>query len=163
MSGLTTAMVATTASTTATMPATTATAPTALIYLAAPKHVYATPRYDAALELIANRHPNSPLIHPRGLWRGSAHWRATFRDILVPVTDLYVLSDLDGYVGAGVYAEWDYLRDRVYVCCALLPDGRIADGLTLEVIDPDDWQLYALVHATPSGERWAAAPGAEAP
>jgi len=113
-------------------------------YLAAPLHMYKAAAYDAALSYLRHEYPTPPhtVLSARELWRSTGEWRRTYREILRPVTIVYIVPD-HGTVGFGVYGEWSYLSDRpVY---AFGPDGSPVRVSSLCVSRPYDPRSYALV------------------
>src|SRR5208337_4702883 len=53
--------------------------------------------------------PGFQFLSARGLWTSNHHWRNTYRDVLADVSQAYVLTEIDGTIGAGCWAELKYL------------------------------------------------------
>jgi hypothetical protein len=116
-----------------------------ILFLAAPRQCFETPAYDAALRFLQERYPppEHEVLSARDAWCSNSHWLETFREVLSGVTDMYIVTD-QGYVGLGVYAEWEHLGDRVS-CHAFTASGATMLVSRLEVAEQATLSLWALV------------------
>ncbi len=81
-----------------------------IIYLSAPIRTYHESEYERAVGIIRKRHPDGVLLLSRDLFTDSLDFRLAYRDKLAAIAALYILPDRKLRVGAGVYAEWEYLK-----------------------------------------------------
>ena len=81
-----------------------------IVYLAAPIPLYGSARYERAIRTIREEHPDKSMLISRNLFRDNLDFNLNYRDKLGSVTQLYILPDNKGFVGAGVYTEWEYLK-----------------------------------------------------
>ena len=129
----------------------------ATVYLAAPIPTYGTPAYTVALAYLTDRYPFAAVLAPHDLWISSAHWRSRFRATLSRVTHLAVLTDDQGFVGAGVFEEWWYLHRRVAVCLAIV-HHEVWERVVMRVVDADDWRHHARIINLDTGQLSASSP-----
>ncbi len=118
------------------------------VYLAAPLSTFATPRYDAALALIRERHPHARILSPRDAFKSNADWLEQWPSIRPTITALYLLTG-DGsyydYIAAGCLKEWwDVTGDDGKPC--ILIDRRMTVHERFRIADLDTygprWQVY---------------------
>jgi len=116
------------------------TPPTARVYVAAPTHISGTPqgrrsrRYTVALARIAAAHPGMSVVDAATLFRVPAVWTDSYTELVRGMTYIYVLTDDDGYVDFGVYAEWFHILSQGRTRRAILPDGTLWDGIRLQTV-----------------------------
>jgi hypothetical protein len=119
-----------------------------LIYVASPKAVYQTPRYDQML-LHARRHfPNADLLPARDLYLDNQHWRATWPKHLKRISAVVFFADADATLGRGVVTELSDARRQGVPIYYLQDDGSLLPykQVAVEVLDGGaSWQRYARV------------------
>lgn len=111
-----------------------------VVYLAAPIPAYLTAAYDAALSFLHRTYPvpRHAVLSAREAFSSTPDWRDRSRDVLSPVTGLYIVG-LDGYVGAGVLEEWAHLvQDRgIRHAWAFAGDGSLHQVAALVALADD--------------------------
>lgn len=115
------------------------------VYFAAPIPTYNTKRYIRALKKLERQFPKARVLHAAALFAGREDWLATYRDKLADVTHCRILTDVAGYVGRGVYDEWEYVKERGATVDALLPGNHLVQNPRLLIVHPKEWWHYAVV------------------
>ena len=132
------------------------------IYIATPIPNYLSRAYGAARKIIEARHPNDCLIQPHERFHSNRHWRESYKDLLLPVSILYVLPDLFGTVGFGVVSEVEYLfglqhEGQLQRAFAFAPGLSITTRWALvQRSGGADWTRYASLHVAPPRQRFDA-------
>jgi hypothetical protein len=125
--------------------------------LVAPVGMRDTAEYYAAFRLIEDRHPDQRIVADEELWSTAKEFHQTYKRWLgsVVVSDLYILTALDGTVGQGIFQMWRYLKKHQdSQTTALFPTGD-ADGLEeiedceLKVVSKDTGRYAVPVVGTP--------------
>lgn len=70
------------------------------------------PVYPKLQKLIERWHKGAALRSAKIMWCSAEHWRATYRDMLADVTHVYILPYDGGIIGAGIFEEICYLKER---------------------------------------------------
>jgi len=118
------------------------------VYLAAPIAAFTTPRYDAALNLIRERHPHARILSPRDAFKSNADWLEQWPSIRPTITVLYLLTG-DGsyydYIAAGCLKEWWDVTGEDGKPCILI-DRRMAVHERFRIAELDTsgptWNVY---------------------
>jgi hypothetical protein len=68
--------------------------------------MYGTPHYQALVCRFTELHPEvDDILFAHEMYRSRDEWRAAYREKIARVTVCYALTDLNGYIGAGQFAE----------------------------------------------------------
>lgn len=110
------------------------------VYLTAPLSTFVTPRYDAALATIRERHPHARILSPRELFGSSAEWLRQWPSIRPTITLMYLLPALtrvsptiEGTIALGCLKEWwDVACEDRKPCLLMTRDGGISDRFYIE-------------------------------
>ncbi len=120
--------------------------------------------YETAFDFVKVLHPAEPVIADKTLWVSTAHWHATWHEVLEGATRAYILVGPGGCVGRGIVDESLYLKEHGVTVVALIPDfehradsfASDADSLgkvffeeieepTWLIVDEEDYTDYAVL------------------
>lgn len=128
----------------------------ALVYLAAPKSEYGTPRYRQLAAVARRSLPNAQIFEARTAYRDNADWRARWPQVLTSIAALVFLATPDGWIGRGVWAELQEAHERVPVY-QLTDLGQLVPyaKLVFSRPDPENWTQHVRVTTCPSSSNAA--------
>ena len=117
-----------------------------VIYFAAPLPIHGTPRYQQLLAKLRALRPGAELIEAATLFVSHADWRARWPIIRPTLHELVFITDIDLWIGCGVWREIaDAEADGIPVWW--LTDGGLVSLTFVEFSSPneDDWRHYRRV------------------
>lgn len=133
-----------------------------IVYLAAPKQMLSSDKYDRAFTFLLSR--CAGVINPRWMFGNNEDWKENFgkRMIEAKASAMVIVSDDNDIVGKGVYTEHLMFFESH---CPILhynedvdEDGdydfdsqrytnkRLEKVKSLQIIDSDDWVNYAKIN-----------------
>ncbi len=130
-----------------------------IVYLAAPKQMLSSDKYDRAFTFLLSRCVG--VINPRWMFSSNQDWLENFgkRMIEAKASAMVIVSDDNDIVGKGVYTEHlmffeshcpilHYVEDEDedYIEPHLRYEGRLEDVKRLQIINSDDWVNYAKIN-----------------
>lgn len=112
-------------------------------YMAAPKEVYGTPHYRAALDQLRHEYHDDRIIGAESSFACDDDWRATWPVIERMVESIHVVTGPAGIIGAGTVRELRHLWE----CAYLIHDGgstKLA-RMDMERLPGNDWARHARI------------------
>ena len=118
-----------------------------IVYIGVPKRLFDSDLLDTAYQYIFTQ--TQDIVDPRGMFASNEQWLKAFPDYLMTCDAMVIVTD-NGYVGRGVYLEWQHFKDtkrpiflfneratKVY---------QLREVKSLTISDEGDWTYYAIVH-----------------